>query len=569
MLGGFFGLSRDPFASAAENEDVFVGRSLRQAQQRLLELLAEGRTPVLLIGGRGTGKSLLLRRLARQLRERGAVDRVVLLSGSPAQRAGDLVRQIADRLAAADGPVRPRLWLGEDLGSLLARATAAQKRIQLLLDDAHLLRPAALQEMLRLLDGLHESRFALLAASEASAAGSVQRTLGAPAERVRLGPLQPDEIMPYVAERLRAAGGRSDLFDGAALGAAAKLSAGRPDRLGAICSKALYAALLDRRRTVEARDVEHAARLMAVALPHPPDATPAARPAAEPAPTQGAFSRRYTAAMLALLRWQHRLLERRAERRCRQALARAGRRRLQRLAPAAGAAIGLAALTVLAGWVLYRLDAERLARPITEAPAASPAAAPAAAPMPSIVRIGIGAGSDEAAAAAQLAAAPPPEEERGPPASAAPAGAAERLEAAAAPASAASGGAIAVAALPLPPLPPRATPSEEPPGQEDAAGPRSILRHGPGAAIPPHKPAGPATDGTLAAVPGPPAAAPAGTGSAAAERTTLASWLQGSPQRRRGSDWRAASASEGDDAAMLRQAGSGSALLGGLRSNYR
>ncbi len=208
-----------------------------RARDEVLAALANGPVHVALLGGAGSGKTLLLHALARTLQDQGRAVRV-------ADRGGALPKLTDD--------------------------------VILLLDDAEQLDAGALAH-------LAESKRPCVLAGPPALADRLPRMFA----RVVLSPLSADDIARFVAIRLAAAGQRRDLMQPGAVLALARLSGGAARQLNALAGAALFLASLDGAVEVSQHHVEEAAALRdgdAPPAPPPPELAPAATSAPEPVP---------------------------------------------------------------------------------------------------------------------------------------------------------------------------------------------------------------------------------------------------------------------------------------------
>ncbi len=213
-------------------------RGWRKARERALTAFLSGPCVVVVAGGPGTGKTLLLEELARALKTAGAA--TIL------HRRGDLGQ---DGWITPDGQATFRVMLIDEAdrmdGAALAHL-AADPQSALVLACKHVLADD------------EADRFS------AAAAGSRPVTL------VRLAPLLPGETGAFLSARLARTGHSSDLITDAAI-AGIELYSGRVPRLVNTLSRAAFY-LADRKGAVqvEAEHVEEAATLCGLsALPEP------------------------------------------------------------------------------------------------------------------------------------------------------------------------------------------------------------------------------------------------------------------------------------------------------------
>ena len=222
-----------PFRLGIGPAEAVEHRPWCKARDEALAALARPGAHVGLLGGAGSGKTLLLHALARTLQDQGRAVRV------------------GDRGAALP-------TLADD--------------VILLLDDAEQLDADALAR-------LAGSKGSYVLAGPPALAERLPR----PFSMVALSPLSPDDIARFVAMRLAAAGQRRDLMQPDAVLALARLSGGSARQINALAGAAMFLAGLDGAPEVSPHHVEEAAALRdGDAPPAPPPAQTA--PAAADAP---------------------------------------------------------------------------------------------------------------------------------------------------------------------------------------------------------------------------------------------------------------------------------------------
>ena len=248
-----FALNRFPFAPSIETDMLFEDRASEEAQLRLSHLV-ELRGIGLLTGEPGSGKTVVCRRLIASLpRGLHRVCYVALNSASPL----DVANSIGLELGLPERNGRAAAW--RQIRTEISRLVGEQRQLPvLILDEAHHLNNAVLEDLriltnfavdaeprlCLLLVGLTELRRRLAMATNESLA---QRLI----VRHRVAGLADDEIGPYLAHCLKAAGAPDlQLFDTNAVHAIELSAHGLPRVVNQIAHYALTAAAAAKARQV-------------------------------------------------------------------------------------------------------------------------------------------------------------------------------------------------------------------------------------------------------------------------------------------------------------------------------
>ncbi len=251
-----FKLVRPPFPQSAEAVALLHHASLKDALDRL-RFAIDRDGIALLTAESGCGKSTVLGCLSRDLDPTAYLLVYASLSTlGPFSLLSSLVAKLG---------LRARRFKGETAQDLIAYLRGLAKRTVVVLDEAHLLPDASLED-LRLLTGESldkKSPFALVLAGQPL----LRERLAEPQHyalaqritvRVRLRALTDSEVALFVDKHLRAAGAKTNLFEADAVTLLFQHSRGVPRLVQNLALGALLAAASGAKKTVDADSVQQA-----------------------------------------------------------------------------------------------------------------------------------------------------------------------------------------------------------------------------------------------------------------------------------------------------------------------
>jgi type II secretory pathway predicted ATPase ExeA len=253
-----FGLTKRPFAETV-SPAAYVALPSRDAALRRLRYGLEHRQgPAVLFGPTGSGKSLVARRLAKEL----GVQSVHL--GFPALPPADLVATLAEELTGSwPEPMNLPTALSR-IREHLASASATGHQPLLIVDEAQLIAEPATFDALRLLLNFSSAGSPDLALLLVGTAELMLQMPPALADRLTarslLGPLTESETSAYVLGRLAAAGATAPLFTTEAISSLHRFADGLPRRLNHLADLALLVAYAEENSQADPRCVSIAAR---------------------------------------------------------------------------------------------------------------------------------------------------------------------------------------------------------------------------------------------------------------------------------------------------------------------
>jgi len=269
MYESHWKLSQRPFEDGARPEFYYASQTHQAALLKLRYLIDQQKGIGILAGEHGLGKTYLTHVLEREFLK-GAGEPFVRLLFPQLSPAGTLA-YFASRLGSAVTSRDSDDVVLRGLEQQLAQFRQQQRRIVLMIDDAHLLEMPQLH-LLRLLLNLREegrSDFSLILSGRTELLSRLQR-LSALDQRVvvrtALEPLPQEEVLPYLQRRLTVAGRQEGVFDAAAARTIWELSQGIPRRINQLCDLALLVGYVDDLKAIHSVEVEAAAEeLMSVA----------------------------------------------------------------------------------------------------------------------------------------------------------------------------------------------------------------------------------------------------------------------------------------------------------------
>ncbi len=270
MYREHFGLVEPPFR-ITPNTGCFFEGGKRGPTLDALEFAVlhdEGITKV--SGEVGSGKTMLCRMLLKRLPK--TVDTIYL--ANPTLGPEDLLRLVAEELSIEAPSDNPGVRLIEIQKDLVARF-AAGRRVVALVDEAHAMPPASLEQV-RLLSNLETDEHKLLQIvlfgqpelDEILQRQAMRQLRDRITQHFRLTPLAPTEVADYLGFRLRTAGYRGpELFARSAASLLARASAGLSRRINVLADKALLSAYSRGAHQVKRTHVEEAIRDAEYPLP--------------------------------------------------------------------------------------------------------------------------------------------------------------------------------------------------------------------------------------------------------------------------------------------------------------
>ena len=259
-----FGLREAPFRITPHTEFFFAGANRGATLEALIYAITHDEGIVKVSGEVGSGKTMLCRMLLEKL----PPDVETVYLANPSLSAADIHHAIADELEASllpDSRAHQRLRALQDR---LLDIYAANRKVVIMIDEAHAMPPETLEEI-RLLSNLESNKHKLLhivlfgqpELDERLGASNMRQLKERITHNFALEPLRRNDIGDYLMFRMRAAGYRGpDLFTPGALQLISKASEGLTRRINILADKALLSAFSESKHQIDRRQIKAAIR---------------------------------------------------------------------------------------------------------------------------------------------------------------------------------------------------------------------------------------------------------------------------------------------------------------------
>lgn len=258
-----YGLEREPFSNAPDARFYFSSEQHEQALLRLMYAVDSNKGLAVLVGGVGTGKTTLARRMLDNLGE-DQYESSLLVMVHSGITPDWIVTRIAMQLGVAD-PSSDRLKLLKQLYNRLLELESVGRRAVVLIDEAQMLESRELMEEFRGLLNLEIPGKKLLnivffGLPEVEDCLALDEPL---AQRVavkfHLKSLTVETTLSYVRHRLQIAGARRMLFSTDAIPLIHRYAGGVPRLINTICDNGLFEAFLRKKKDVDVQIIHSVA----------------------------------------------------------------------------------------------------------------------------------------------------------------------------------------------------------------------------------------------------------------------------------------------------------------------
>lgn len=245
-----FGLDKEAFSNAPDARFYFDSEQHSQALVRFLRIVDSNKGLAVLVGGIGSGKTTLARRLLDTLSVDLYESSLLVMVHS-----GITPEWILTRIAMQLGVVNPaadRMTVLKQLYERLLEIEQEGRRAVVLIDEAQMLQTRALMEEFRGLLNLEIPGKKLLnliffGLPEVEDCLRLDEPLAQRvALRYYLHSLDEDSTVAYIKHRLQVAGARNMLFSGPAVKLIYRYSGGVPRLINTLCDNCLFEAFMQK-----------------------------------------------------------------------------------------------------------------------------------------------------------------------------------------------------------------------------------------------------------------------------------------------------------------------------------
>lgn len=261
MYKAYWQLHSRPFENCIDSRFYYPSDVHQGALLKLRYAVENRRGAALLTGTAGSGKTLLVNALKRQLDEHFTPFVHIVF---PQMSVSELLAYLAAEMGALSNPIA-RVSVDESVSRLqhfLIENTQRGCHAVMAVDEAHLLLDSGALEALRLLmnfESAAQPALTLLLVGQPTLLPALERMPGLEARlsvKCLLRPLNLEETVSYVTHRLTAGGATREIFASEALVTLHQLTSGNPRRINRLCDLALLIGFAEEQVRINAHQIE-------------------------------------------------------------------------------------------------------------------------------------------------------------------------------------------------------------------------------------------------------------------------------------------------------------------------
>jgi general secretion pathway protein A len=251
----FYNLKEQPFSISVDNRFYYNSNQHSHALVKLKYAAEERKGLAVLVGGTGTGKTTLARRMLDELEE-DKFESALLVVIHASITSEWLLRKIAMQLGVQD-PLEEKTELLSQLYNRLVEIHDSGKKAVVLIDEAQMLQRKEVMEEFRgilniELEGQKLITFIFFGLTDLDTYLALDKPLQQRiAVRYELQSFTEKSTEEYIRYRLEVAGGKKELFTKGSLTAIHKYSEGIPRLINRICDNALLEGFLRKKDKIE------------------------------------------------------------------------------------------------------------------------------------------------------------------------------------------------------------------------------------------------------------------------------------------------------------------------------
>jgi type II secretory pathway predicted ATPase ExeA len=272
MYKNYWQLHSRPFDHGIDTRFYYPSEVHQGALLKLRYVIENERGAGLLAGSAGSGKTMVVNSLKRQVDETFSPFVHVVF---PQMSARELLAYLAAEMGASTGPSTV-MTIDESIRRLqhfLQENGRRGNQAVVVIDEAHLLLECEALDTLRLLtnlEGAGKPALTLILVGQPQLLPALERLPGLEARlgvKCLLRPFNLEETVSYVTHRMTAAGATHEIFTSEALSALYELTGGNPRRINRLCDLALLIGYAEEQVRINAPQIESVSNELVAVLP--------------------------------------------------------------------------------------------------------------------------------------------------------------------------------------------------------------------------------------------------------------------------------------------------------------